>query len=360
MKDRDSSAEEGAQCGHRATDGKPTKRAEPKHSSDRGVNDASDSTAGGPAPGTDLEERHGSLPIANSDAGDSMSEGDTPGIDATGYTAKLKRPDPTSAPTMSRRRALPMCWAVIGESVVGMSHRRTSPPIGCQDANHATTTPRTIVVVCDGAGSSNVSEVGARELSRGIVRLCSAMDWAVARLLDAPAPGEGFSADDLAIAIHRYAVQLIVDLSAEHKREARDFRTTLLLMLTGVSQTFWLRVGDGEIVGELDGALTRIGEPTKGEYANETVFVDERLPFSSVIHGLVRSDVLTGFAVMSDGAAERLVSGGGTSVARRLSKYIADLRVGALTRDKLFLFLNDYEAWKGTTHDDKTLVVAAR
>jgi hypothetical protein len=63
---------------------------------------------------------------------------------------------------------------------------------------------------------------------------------------------------------------------------------------------------------------------------------------------------------MSDGAAEKLVSTDRTKIASRLSTYFNLLRNSRLSREELYKFLTDYETCRGTTHDDKTLLVVAR
>jgi hypothetical protein len=43
-----------------------------------------------------------------------------------------------------------------------------------------------------------------------------------------------------------------------------------------------------------------------------------------------------------------------------LSKYFDMLRNSNLSRKILYKFLTNYEDWKGSTHDDKTIVLTAR
>lgn len=60
----------------------------------------------------------------------------------------------------------------------------------------------------------------------------------------------------------------------------------------------------------------QLGRVGKGEFANQTTFVDDALSMNDVAVGSVASEGLTGVAVMSDGAAEKLVSNDGPDGGR--------------------------------------------
>lgn len=250
-------------------------------------------------------------------------------------------------------------WQGVGESVVGLAHRRGATPTVCQDAHCIDISGRLIAAVCDGAGSSVLSEVGSEQMSQSIVRLFYAMEPIIAPLLDTQESSK--IGNKVAEIIYKYSIRLLQDIAKNNKRETRDFRTTLLLIVTGKENLFWYKVGDGEIVIEHDdGKLSCVGKSIKGEYSNETVFVDQTLKIQDVQYGLLNSTSIIGIALMSDGGAERLVSTDRSKIAPQLSKYFDLLRNSKFPREELYKFLTDYEAWRGTTHDDKTLLVAAR
>jgi hypothetical protein len=250
-------------------------------------------------------------------------------------------------------------WQAIGESVVGLAHRRNTPPVVCQDAYSIfSTEQRVALVVCDGAGSSIMSEVGSSQLSQSIVRLIYSLEPAICDLLDSnnnPKFGNIF-----AQILYNYSIRLLQDIAVNNKRDTKDFRTTLLLAVTGEKNIFWLKVGDGEIVIEKDGVLECIGKSLKGEFSNQTIFVDENLKVKDVQYGLLNIESIFGIAVMSDGTSERLVSTDGKKIAERLQKYFNMLKDSKLPREELYKFLTNYEDWKESTHDDKTIVIAAR
>ena len=252
-------------------------------------------------------------------------------------------------------------WQGVGESVVGMAHRKMNPPVGCQDAHNFNVADRPVLAVCDGAGSARSSEIGAQKLSRGMVRFCRSLEPLWRALLDETGQASLERQTELAKMIFQYTRLLMEDIGSEEKRDIRDLRRTLLLTIAGKKWLFWLRVGDGEIVIENRNRLELARRAQKsGEFANQTVFVGERFAFSDMHYGLVESEYISGIALMSDGADQKLVSHDGKQIAPRLAEYFASLRNSRLPREKLYKFLTDPEVWHGTNHDDKTLVLCAR
>ena len=61
---------------------------------------------------------------------------------------------------------------------------------------------------------------------------------------------------------------------------SRELRATLLLAVVGTVRSFWWQVGDGAVVVRTDAGLKALGEAnkTKGEFANQTCFVDTANP----------------------------------------------------------------------------------
>jgi hypothetical protein len=258
---------------------------------------------------------------------------------------------------MKKKRYTP--WQSVGESIVGLAHRRGSEPIVCQDAYCLENSNRMIAVVCDGAGSSVLSEVGSQQVSQSMVRFIHSLEPIIMQLLDTNNVSK-FVGNNLAESIYRYSIRLLQDIAKNYKRDTRDFRTTLLLIVTGIENAFWYKVGDGEIVVENNKGLSCIGNSIKGEYSNETDFVDQGLKIQDVQYGLIDMATISGISLMSDGCSERLVSIDRKNIAERLSKFFELSRNQKLPREELYKFLTDYEVWRGGTHDDKTLIVASR
>ena len=250
-------------------------------------------------------------------------------------------------------------WQVVAESAVGLSHRKMTPSMPCQDAVAILNSPRMALFVADGAGSAKMSDLGSQTLVQSLRRLVFSMEGLLARYLDQL--HEQDVATPLADLFYRYAVTQMQDLAQTHRRSDRDFRSTLLMAIAGKTSLFWLKVGDGAMVyQDLEGQRTLIGEMDKGEYANQTVFVDGSLAWESVQFGMMPSAKISGLALMSDGAAERLVAHDGSQTAEQFSKWWQALETKQLGAEHLFQFFNDAQIWQGSTHDDKSMALAAR
>jgi hypothetical protein len=91
--------------------------------------------------------------------------------------------------------------------------------------------------------------------------------------------------------------------AATQKASIQDMATTLLVVAVKGSRFLAVHVGDGVIACERDGVSSVLSSPTRGEYANETVFITSRKAPDALF--LARGDVrpYTAFALMSDGSA---------------------------------------------------------
>jgi hypothetical protein len=251
-------------------------------------------------------------------------------------------------------------WYAVAEAVVGLAHRRTEPPLPCQDAFSLSTKPRVSLLVADGAGSASVSEIGANAVVNACQRLLDTFDDQVSELLDCENEPDTMITKRFALRLVKHAMGTLEDISKQYRREIRDFRCTLLILVMGKERLLWIKVGDGALVIEEKGKLRTLGEVGKGEFANQTTFIDDKLMPDSVQFGTASSIYVTGLAAMSDGAAEKLVANDGSRVAGRMTEFFIQLRKNSLNRTQITDFLHDKEAWRGTSGDDKCLALAAR
>jgi serine/threonine protein phosphatase PrpC len=260
-------------------------------------------------------------------------------------------------------------WFVQEEAVVGLAHRARNLP--CQDAAQAVSHPRTALVLADGAGSSAVSEIGARAVVRATMRLLDTVDKPLLTWLDHDCPEPELEARQCALLLVKHAIGTLKDLAAEHRRELKDFRCTYLVAVLGAQRLFWLKVGDGAIVletrrpladeqGQLAWVheLSVLGEPGNGEFANQTQFLDSIRP-EEVQIGCLPVEPVSGLALMSDGAAERLVANDGSRVAQRVSKLLLQLRQDKLPRTVLTRMFYEEGFCSGTSGDDRSIALAA-
>lgn len=265
-------------------------------------------------------------------------------------------------------------WHALAEAVVGLAHRDAKVALPCQDAAIAQTATRPLVIACDGAGSAAVSELGSQALTVGLGRLVHTLEVQFAQLLDQSDTTDDDFARQMVRTLLRHAKGLLQDLAAQHRREVRDFRSTVLLAVVGQKRWLWLKVGDGAVVMErieqrytaaatgeqllsLHPVLCSLGEVGKGEFANQTTFVDDALSMNDVQWDVLPSEGLTGVAVMSDGAAEKLVSNDGQSVAGLTSQWFDLLRQQELRRRDLTQAFYSERFVKGSTGDDRCVAL---
>lgn len=263
-------------------------------------------------------------------------------------------------------------WYCMEEAVVGLAHRAKNLP--CQDAAQAVHKPRPVLVVADGAGSSAVSEIGARTVVQGTVRLLDTLSKPMTELLDGDVHETAVTARTWGLLLVKHAVGMLKDLANQHRRELRDFRCTLLVMVAGKQRLLWIKVGDGALVlermqGRQNGLdmssvqwepiLNTVGGLGKGEFVNQTQFLDRITP-DEVEVGCVDIAGVTGMAIMSDGAAERLVSIDGQQVSSRIATLLQQLRSDKLRRQTLTKMFYSQEFCEHSTGDDRSIALAAR
>ena len=250
-------------------------------------------------------------------------------------------------------------WQICGEAVIGLAHRRVGLP--CQDAVAWRNTTRPILALSDGAGSAAISERGAAALVGGVSRFLISMEDAISPWLDAFGDDAGKHAALWSQRLLAHASGLLDDLARAERRNVRDVRATLLLAVLGSSHVFWWHVGDGAIVARTSAGLKALGEATKtkGEFANQTVFVDAARS-EDVQFGLLPTADVSGLALMSDGGAERLVAHDGSRVATRVSEWFDDVVEQRLSPDRIALAFHEPAMWERTSLDDRSIVLAAR
>lgn len=272
-------------------------------------------------------------------------------------------PEPLPPAPLPTPVAVPVAlnnWCCSGVAVAGVAHWRKGMP--CQDAMSWRSVPRVVLALSDGAGSSVLSDRGAAVLVQGMPRFLASLEDALSTCLDHPAP---VSLTDRAVWARRvllHAQGLLADLARSEKRPIRDVRGTLMVVVVGTHHVFWWQVGDGVVVVRDSvqmRVLTQVGQ-AKGEFANQTCFVDEAT-LADVQCGIEPAADVLGLALMSDGGAERLVSNDGKQVAGRLAKWFDDLTTEqGLTPDRLALAYHEPEMYERTTLDDRSIVLAAR
>lgn len=254
-------------------------------------------------------------------------------------------------------------WFGVAEAEAGAKHLKSSPPIPCQDAAFARTDPRPVALVADGAGSARLSHFGSAETVLRLSHLAAALEDVHLRMLDSPEPPTQDECGRHARRFVIHASETIRQLAADKSEPFKEFRCTLLAAIVGAEWVFWLKVGDGHVIREKNnGQLQVVGPLGKGEFANVTRFVEERPQNTEIACGAFRAAEVSGLALMTDGAAEKLVSNDGQKIAGRVAKHFAEIRKGEFGEQNLRAFLSDPNIWRppGCTGDDKGIAFLSR
>lgn len=265
-------------------------------------------------------------------------------------------------------------WQLTGAAITGLAHWQKHLP--CQDAVRWSHQPRPVLVLSDGAGSAAVSELGAQALTQGMVRFVASLEDELAQWLDHDHSQEQLHAwcDVWRLRLLRHAQGLLQDLAAQQRRSIKDVRATLQIAVLGQKHCFWWQVGDGSIVVQTVVNQPQPTQPTqptqslrvlgsnshaKGEFANQTCFVDTAA-CRDVQCGHLPTHSIQGWALMSDGGAEKLVAHNGQQVAARLHQWMSSTAAQKLPPEQLALAYHDRVMWERTTLDDRAIVLAAR
>ncbi|HEA3083718.1 TPA: protein phosphatase 2C domain-containing protein [Aeromonas dhakensis] len=244
-------------------------------------------------------------------------------------------------------------WHGVASQAIGYRHLQHGVP--CQDHGLVHCQGRPLLVLCDGAGSAPCAEVGAHSLSEGMRRLLISLEPLLGHWLDQPAAPDELA--QLAMLLVLHAKGINADLGATGRRSGDDFRSTLLLAVAGRHRVFWLQVGDGLLAlrerGYPGSPWRQLGKASKGEFANQTAFIDPQLSFAQVTWGTEPAGRVEAVVAMSDGAAERLYSSAESRFAPLLDQWVEQQATGR----ELYECLSQSELWRRTTGDDKSVAL---
>lgn len=267
-------------------------------------------------------------------------------------------------------------WQLTGAAITGLAHWQNQLP--CQDAVRWSRQPRPVLVLADGAGSAAVSELGAQALTQGILRFIASLEDEVSVWLDQEHSPEALHTLQASwrLRLLRHAQGLLHDLADNQRRSVRDVRATLQIAVLGQKHCFWWQVGDGAIVVQepsspgqsavtvalgTSSTLRVLGsnEQAKGEFANQTCFVDAA-SLDDVQCGHLATHHTLGWVLMSDGGAEKLVAHDASRVAARLGQWLERTAQLKLSPQDLAVAYHDAAMWQRTTLDDRAIVLAGR
>jgi serine/threonine protein phosphatase PrpC len=244
-------------------------------------------------------------------------------------------------------------WRTVGASVTGTSH--DAMQTRCQDHSaHALVDgpdgTALVIAVADGAGSAPASFHGAK----------TAVESALAYFTAAVADGRALDAADVerCFAASR---ENVLAVAAEYEHAARDYASTLLIVVATAETTLIGQVGDGAVVVD-DGTLRIATWPQQGEYANTTHFLVDDDALERLV--TVETGSVQRIAVLSDGLqALALQYDTKTPYEPFFAPFFDYLETSskddADVEDELRAYLESGSV-NARTDDDKSLVLAVR
>lgn len=249
-------------------------------------------------------------------------------------------------------------WDGVAVSLIGQAHVRAEKP--CQDASGFWDEPRPIGIVCDGAGSADRSEVGAKAAVAAFRRAVGVFEPWLECCLDGDMP------EEVAGTYWRYICSFIARTLEEAKLECtredgydeEDYDFTVAMAVVGKTYCGCFQIGDGAIVVGDSNAHHVVFMPDKGEYANETRFlrIGDGVAgrYKSAIIPMTRVDSV---ALMSDGPIKLLVDGKSQQPSNLFQEMFCDLANGLLSREEVREFLACRKWIDIGADDDKSLVL---
>ena len=235
-------------------------------------------------------------------------------------------------------------WAVAGAAMAGRSHLRSQTP--CQDAFAIEATDSGFVaVLCDGAGSAVHSELGAREVSRAVCDFLA----------------ENSEQDLDPQRIIACALEPIKALTTGMEAEPGDFACTLVAVKVTGDCAFLYHLGDGAVIASRAGEARVASRPSRGEFANSTVFVTSADAVAALRIRTIPLDPTTRTIVLTTDGLQDLFLDNATGEASQVCEQMAtwhDADLPEFVADKLSHTLRDF--FLPRTHDDCSLVIARR
>jgi hypothetical protein len=244
-------------------------------------------------------------------------------------------------------------WRVVGASAKGTSHQKVNMP--CQDAHDYAVSRRTaIIVVADGAGSANKSDMSAQLAARATPILLRGF------LTKRGLPQSEAAWRKAFLWAFNQVRQRIVKLAEEENSPLKEFHTTLVCAVATSKSLAIAQVGDNFAVAQAEyGRWFTAIKPHRGEYADETFFLTMENGLQYVETRFFREPICT-LTVMSDGLLRLALSADKephVPFFEPLLGFVNKAENATAAQEELLAFLESDRVC-ARTDDDKTLVVA--
>lgn len=249
-------------------------------------------------------------------------------------------------------------WCGEAVSLIGQAHVRNEMP--CQDASGFWFEPRPAGIVCDGVGSADHSEIGAKAAVAAFRRALGLFAPWLEQCLDVDLPEE--MADDYWRYICKWIVRALeeskLECARDHGCEEKSFDYTASFAVTGKLRCGFFQVGDGMIVAGSKSGLQSVFEPDKGGFVNETralrVGMGEDHAFSARVIPLAQA---LRIAITSDGPVKLLFESATLAPSKLFGTMFDDLAAGNLSRHDICSFLTCRKWGEVGAEDDKSIVL---
>jgi hypothetical protein len=262
--------------------------------------------------------------------------------------------------TIARSRFIGQRWTCGSVTKTGLRHLAQGH--AGQDAAYACRKARPIVLVADGRGSSDHSEIGAAAVPDCFASTVNLNESLVAQCLDMagldPALREERWAQFAQI-LHRALVARQEELARAHSLEPVELEFTLAAAVVGTEYVGILQRGDSSVAIERRLGMELALPPDRGEFASETSFIspDEgtSTPLGSRI--LPMGDV-TGLVAFTDGLSQLWIDARTLAVAPGVGRILRNLGDRTWDQQRLDAFL-DRPIWQQCDDDDKGVAYLA-
>jgi serine/threonine protein phosphatase PrpC len=247
-------------------------------------------------------------------------------------------------------------WRVVAASVCGVSHIKTNQL--CQDAHHWELLPDNILVaaVADGAGSASLGKVGA------MVAVETAIEEISFHNLTQEVLQDDALIQEILTTVLVSAKKTVESEADACNVQARDFATTLILVIASPQAIAVAQIGDGVAVAkDTNGNLVALTLPDNGEYINQTIFLTSPEAIDKMQFKLWRLSVAN-VGILTDGlqmlALNMAVGAPHKPFFFPLFDFVTKAPDRNEAKEELVKFLSS-EKITQRTDDDLTLILAA-
>ena len=224
-----------------------------------------------------------------------------------------------------------------------------------QDAAYARLLPRPIILVADGRGSSEKSEIGAGAAADCFAQVVDRHSALVAQCLDSPTDDSAREEQwrSFVELLHIGLVERQEELARAHSVDTCELEFTLAAAVVGRKYVGVVQIGDSCVAVERALEIQLAMPPDRGEFANETNFISAReLAASRIAARTFPAADVTGLVAFTDGLLHRWLDARTLAVAPGVGRILRNLGDRVWDQRRLDAFL-DHPIWHDSDDDDR-------